>query len=886
MSWHNGNTQYPPVQQHATLPHQYYDYQEPYHATNFQRPYTNHGQRPPTSAPGNSHVGGGDGYLLEQPVGYSGPYGAGSSRCDSGSPGGYDRNTDYVGYDMIDESDDASLMTNQGRAGGRHLPRFQSKIDRNATLNRRSVCHVPLTDGNLVMDCPVPRQLLENVRFKGEHEFEYMRYTAATCDPNDFFQERYTLRPTMYHRQTELFIVMTMYNEDDGLFIKTMSSVMKNIAHLCTRSKSKTWGKEGWKKVVVCVVADGRKKCHPRVLKVLAAIGAYQEGIAKDTVAGKPVTAHIYEYTTQVMIDADLRVRAADRGTVPVQVLFCLKEQNKKKLNSHRWFFNAFAPQLNPHVCILLDVGTKPSGTSVYHLWKAFDRDSSIGGACGEICADLGPGCYNLLNPLVASQNFEYKMSNILDKPLESVFGYISVLPGAFSAYRYRALQDSSPGVGPLSSYFKGETMHNSGDAGIFESNMYLAEDRILCFELVAKKNEAWLLKYVKSAKASTDVPDSIGEFVSQRRRWLNGSFFAAFYSLAHFTRILTSGQGFFRKIILMIEFLYNAVSLVFNWFSLANFYLAFYFLTVAAANSANPKFQPFGDWGRETFGVLRQLYFAVIITVFICSLGNRPQGSRIVYILAILLFAAIMGVMLYLASATVYAVVSPVWGQHEKMLDLMSSQGPFRDTVISLLSTYGLYIISSLMHFEPWHMVTSFLSYLFLLPAYINILMVYAFCNTHDVSWGTKGDNKASDLGGTTRVTKDGQEVLKLEKPTSREDIDAIYQLNMQELSVRPYSVKEKRDKKTKLEDSYKLFRTRLVLTWMFTNAALVIAMTNSSSGFLLIKNGNDAATAVRSKNDLFHPYLSLIFWSVAALSAIRFLGSTLYLILRALFG
>lgn len=31
----------------------------------------------------------------------------------------------------------------------------------------------------------------------------------------------------------------------------------------------------------------------------------------------------------------------------------------------------------------------------------------------------------------VAAQNFEYKMSSILDKPTESMFGYISVLVSA-----------------------------------------------------------------------------------------------------------------------------------------------------------------------------------------------------------------------------------------------------------------------------------------------------------------------------------------------------------------------------------------------------------------------------------------------------------------------
>ena len=63
------------------------------------------------------------------------------------------------------------------------------------------------------------------------------------------------------------------------------------------------------------------------------------------------------------------------------------------------------------------------------------------------------------------------------------------------------------------------------------ERNMYLAEDRILCFELVAKAGDRWTLTYVKPSKAETDVPESAAELIGQRRRWLNGSFAASVVS-------------------------------------------------------------------------------------------------------------------------------------------------------------------------------------------------------------------------------------------------------------------------------------------------------------------------------------------------------------------
>lgn len=441
----------------------------------------------------------------------------------------------------------------------------------------KTVREVQLFNGNLVLDCPVPPRLLNQVDHAQppeRDEFTHMRYSAATCDPSEFYDKRFTLRQKLFAkpRQTELFIVITMYNEEDELLARTLMGVIKNVEYMNSRTSSKTWGKEAWKKIVVCIVSDGRAKINPRTRALLAGMGIYQDGIAKQQVNGQDVTAHIYEYTTQMTLEIKKGIVGVKRGNTPVQMLFCLKEKNQKKINSHRWFFQAFGEVLDPNICVLIDAGTKPGRDSVYQLWKAFDREPMCAGACGEIKAMLNSG-KNLINPLVAAQNFEYKMSNILDKPLESAFGFISVLPGAFSAYRFVALQNDKTGHGPLEKYFAGEKMHGN-NAGIFTANMYLAEDRILCFELVSKLNCSWILQYVKSATGETDVPDEMADFILQRRRWLNGSFFAAVYALAHFYQIYRSSHSAVRKSMFMLEFLYQAFNMLFAWFALVRQHL------------------------------------------------------------------------------------------------------------------------------------------------------------------------------------------------------------------------------------------------------------------------------------------------------------------------
>lgn len=757
--------------------------------------------------------------------------------------------------------------------------------------------HVNLVNGIFSAEYPVPSAVKACVEPKyvdlegGSTEFTHVRYTAATVDPDDFNEAHgYTLRAKEYNRETELLIAITYYSEDKILTARTLYGVMKNVHNLCADTKSKFWsnGTPPWQRIVVSIVMDGIEPCRKDVLDTLATMGIYQDGIMKKSINDDKTVAHIFEYTSQVCISPDLellRPSGDSKYTIPpIQYILCLKQENAKKINSHRWLFNGFGRILNPNICVLIDAGTKPASKSIVHLWRAFYNNRNVGGACGEIHAMLGKNLRYLINPLVAAQNFEYKISNILDKPLESTFGFISVLPGAFSAYRYKALMGR-----PLDQYFLGDhsLADRLGDKGlhgmnIFHRNMFLAEDRILCFEITFKRNEKWHLRYVKASKAETDVPEQIDEFISQRRRWLNGSFAATLYSMIHFSQIYRTAHNPFRLLMLHVQVLYNQLNLVMTWFSLAAFFLTTTIILELAGNPNKDTGKKEGESGYVTpfpFAnadistaialFIRIFYLLFVIISFILALGNRPKGAKWQYTTLFMVFGLMQTYALVIAFYLTYKAFSS--GNSFDLSEpgisgLVASSGFL--VAVAVGATYGLYVLSGILYLDIGHLFHSIAQYMFLMPSFTNVLNVYAFCNWHDVSWGTKGSDKGDALPAAKSSKGDdgeGEVIVEFERP--QEDIDLQFNLVV-ERALKPYPKEAKVKVKLEMDDENKLFRTNLIISWLLCNVILCVALTSPSITQLGIGGTTD-----RTKG-----YFMAIIGITALMAVFRLTGCTIF--------
>ncbi|CAG9324057.1 unnamed protein product [Blepharisma stoltei] len=92
------------------------------------------------------------------------------------------------------------------------------------------------------------------------------------------------------------------------------------------------------------------------------------------------------------------KIRVNNKNELDLQLIFCIKQKNKRKLNTHLWFFGGFCQMIQPKYVMLLDVGTKPLDNSLYYLYKAMENDVRVAGCCGEI-EPMSVDGFNLVVP-------------------------------------------------------------------------------------------------------------------------------------------------------------------------------------------------------------------------------------------------------------------------------------------------------------------------------------------------------------------------------------------------------------------------------------------------------------------------------------------------------
>ncbi|KAK2469005.1 hypothetical protein H9L39_19399 [Fusarium oxysporum f. sp. albedinis] len=606
-------------------------------------------------------------------------------------------------------------------------------------------------------------------------------------DPQQFF-EKHRLRPKQFTRprHTEILVGITVYNEPKHLLRRTLQSIIQNIWYLNIRTQSRTWGKGSWTKIVVCILIDGLESVDPSVLDVLTTVGLYQNGLCKKTTEqGEEVTGHL------------------------IRLLYYAS--NCGKLNSYRWLYHRFARVLDPNITVHLDVAYR------------------------EISCSLGGNWLNLLNPIIAAQNFEYKVRFQLNRSFESATGFLSLLPGACSAYRYVG----SAGK-PLEDMLLADPTWIQSHDDLRPSlspvnlNRHLADDRVICFRIISKPNTHWLLKYVP-VTATTDIPMTTTDFINQRRRWLNGAFFSTIYVLKRCGYLWRSDHTRMRKLAFFIPLLHSVLALVLAWFSLAAFLLTTF--TINSISGDPPKDAPtsgfpFGKATPIVNAVIQIVYLATVLFQFILALGSRPRNHRISYIISFAIFGLIQA---YLIMNLVYLVKRVA---DYKADDTGSSNyayiGEFyadigqSTIIVAGFSVFGVYILSALLALDPWHLLTSFAQFLFISSSYVNILNIYAFT----------GQTQEGPRPATIerRFTFSDQDPNIRSAATQRDETPEARNKEYQEALARAMAEDEtvsrerKRPKVLATADTMMEFRTILLASYIFSNIFVCLIVLNDS--------------------------------------------------------
>lgn len=233
-------------------------------------------------------------------------------------------------------------------------------------------------------------------------------------------------------RKIRLAMVVTMYNEDGDELSRTMEGIAQNVTNFQRALDAGKASGLPWQEIVVVIVSDGIEKVNESCVARAEELGMLNFDAMYTAARGTwlvnehtgrsewvqlveedTVQCHAFEFAPQLKPSPQWQREFGSRYA-PVQTVFCIKQNNAGKLDSHKWFFDAFAAEFQPDFVCLIDVGTMASPKAIVNLVSTMRNNPNIGGCCGEIAvgevesAGKKSGS-KWSNFVVAAQMFEYK---------------------------------------------------------------------------------------------------------------------------------------------------------------------------------------------------------------------------------------------------------------------------------------------------------------------------------------------------------------------------------------------------------------------------------------------------------------------------------------------
>ena len=122
-------------------------------------------------------------------------------------------------------------------------------------------------------------------------------------------------------------------------------------------------------------------------------------------------------------------------------------------------------------------------------------------------------------------------------------------------------------------------------------------------------------------------------------------------------------------------------------------------------------------------------MYIGLLGVTFILSMGVKPKYAEKLYIAIAFVYALYMLLMM---TFMVYFAF------------LIEVKDYFVMIVFGIV--FVVFFLVSLLNWEMWECFKGFFHFLVLTPSYVNIFLMYAICNIHDVSWGSRNVRLTQD--------------------------------------------------------------------------------------------------------------------------------------------